>query len=148
MSPVYKKNDNLNKANYRPVSILPSVSKIYESLMADQLTRQIILKTSLINCCQDLEGRDGRGRGEGGRGEGEGDGVGEGGCEGMEGKRGREGGREGPERSSGSLQPSLPLRSGPSLRLRSGPSLSPSLPPEARVPSSPPSLPLILFKTL
>ena len=38
VSPVYKKNDNLNKENYRPVSILPSVSKIYESLMADQLT--------------------------------------------------------------------------------------------------------------
>ena len=38
VSPVYKKNDNLNKANYRPVSILPSVSKIYESTMADQLT--------------------------------------------------------------------------------------------------------------
>ena len=38
VSPVYKKNDNLNKANYRPVSILPSVSKVYESLMADQLT--------------------------------------------------------------------------------------------------------------
>ena len=38
VSPVYKKNDNLNKANYRPVSILPSVLKVYESLMADQLT--------------------------------------------------------------------------------------------------------------
>ena len=35
VSPVYKKNDNLNKDNYRPVSILPSVSKIYESLIAD-----------------------------------------------------------------------------------------------------------------
>ena len=38
VAPVYSKNDNLNKENYRPVSILPSASKIDESLMADQLT--------------------------------------------------------------------------------------------------------------
>ena len=38
VSPVYNKKDNLNKENYRPVSILPSVSKIYENLMGDQLT--------------------------------------------------------------------------------------------------------------
>ena len=38
VSPVYKKNDNLNKAKYRPVSILPSLSKVYDSLMADKLT--------------------------------------------------------------------------------------------------------------
>ena len=41
VSPVYKKNDNRNKENYIPVSILPSVSKIYESLMADRLTDHI-----------------------------------------------------------------------------------------------------------
>ena len=38
VSPVFKKKDNLDKKNYRPVSILPSISKIFESLMADQLT--------------------------------------------------------------------------------------------------------------
>ena len=38
VSPVFKKKDNLDNKNYRPVSILPSISKIFESLMADQLT--------------------------------------------------------------------------------------------------------------
>ena len=37
VSPLYKKNDNLHKGNYRPVSVLPSVSKIYERVMAVQL---------------------------------------------------------------------------------------------------------------
>ena len=30
VTPVFKKDDNTNKENYRPVSILPTVSKIYE----------------------------------------------------------------------------------------------------------------------
>ena len=37
VSSLYKKNDNLHKRNYRPVSVLPSVSKIYERVMAVQL---------------------------------------------------------------------------------------------------------------
>ena len=37
VSSLYKKNDNLHKGNYRPVSVLPSVSKIYERVMAVQL---------------------------------------------------------------------------------------------------------------
>ena len=37
LSSFYKKNDNLHKGNYRPVSVLPSVSKIYECVMAVQL---------------------------------------------------------------------------------------------------------------
>ena len=37
MSSLYKKNDNLHKGNYRPGSVLPSVSKIYERVMAVQL---------------------------------------------------------------------------------------------------------------
>ena len=37
VSSLYKKNDNLHKGNYRPVSVLPSVSKIYERIMAVQL---------------------------------------------------------------------------------------------------------------
>ena len=37
VSSLYKKNDNLHKRNYRPVSVLPSVSKIYKRVMAVQL---------------------------------------------------------------------------------------------------------------
>ena len=36
--PVYKKKDPLDKANYWPVSILPALSKIFERILADQLT--------------------------------------------------------------------------------------------------------------
>ena len=35
--PLFKKNDNLEKANYRPVSILISLSKVVEGLICDQL---------------------------------------------------------------------------------------------------------------
>ena len=37
LSPSYKKSDNLMEGNYRPVSMLTTVSKLYESLMNDQL---------------------------------------------------------------------------------------------------------------
>ena len=37
VSPVFKK-DNMDKVNYRPVSILPAISKIYEGLLAEQMT--------------------------------------------------------------------------------------------------------------
>ena len=36
--PVHKKNDNLNIMNYRPVSILPSMSKVLEKLILRQMT--------------------------------------------------------------------------------------------------------------
>ena len=36
--PLFKKKDPLNKENYRPVSILPTISKVYERVMHDQLT--------------------------------------------------------------------------------------------------------------
>ena len=35
--PLHKKNDPLDKKNYRPVSILPTISKIYEMVLSDQL---------------------------------------------------------------------------------------------------------------
>ena len=38
VSSLYKKNDNLKKDNYRPVSVLPSLSKIYERVMGQQLS--------------------------------------------------------------------------------------------------------------
>ena len=38
VTPIYKKDDTFIPKNYRPVSILPSLSKIYERLLSDQLT--------------------------------------------------------------------------------------------------------------
>ena len=38
VSPVYKKGDGLLKKNYRPVSILPTISKIFEQTLSSQLT--------------------------------------------------------------------------------------------------------------
>ena len=37
ISPVHKKDDLSNKTNYRPVSILPSISKIFERDMYNQI---------------------------------------------------------------------------------------------------------------
>ena len=36
-SPVFKKDEDKNKANYRPISILTALSKVYERIMYDQL---------------------------------------------------------------------------------------------------------------
>ena len=35
--PLYKKQDNLSKKNYRPVSVLTFLSKVYESIINDQM---------------------------------------------------------------------------------------------------------------
>ena len=37
ITPVFEKLDPSDNANYRPVSILPSVSKVFEKIMHDQL---------------------------------------------------------------------------------------------------------------
>ena len=37
VSPIYKKSDATDKANYRPVSVLTALSKVHERLMFDQL---------------------------------------------------------------------------------------------------------------
>ena len=37
ISPVHKKDNDMDKTNYRPVSILTTFSKIFESIIADQL---------------------------------------------------------------------------------------------------------------
>ena len=39
--PLYKKGDNTSKTNYRPISILPSFSKIFERLMFQQITSYV-----------------------------------------------------------------------------------------------------------
>ena len=40
VSPVFKKSDNLKKGNYRPVSVLTTLSKIFESVM---MTRSVLI---------------------------------------------------------------------------------------------------------
>ena len=40
-TPVFKKKDPLNKENYRLVSVLPSISKIFEKLMQKQINDYI-----------------------------------------------------------------------------------------------------------
>ena len=42
VSPIFKKNDKLSKLNFRPVSILPSISKLFECVMNDQLMSHFI----------------------------------------------------------------------------------------------------------
>ena len=37
ITPAHKKDDTANKDNYRPVSILPSISKIFERIMESQI---------------------------------------------------------------------------------------------------------------
>ena len=36
ISPIFKKDDSLDKENYRPVSIIPLLSKVYEKLLYNQ----------------------------------------------------------------------------------------------------------------
>ena len=50
ITPTYKKNDRLLKENYRPISILPAISKIYEKLMAEQLNKYFEHKFSIFQC--------------------------------------------------------------------------------------------------
>ena len=37
VTPIHKKKDKSDKTNYRPVSILPNISKTYEKLIYNQL---------------------------------------------------------------------------------------------------------------
>ena len=37
VTPVFKKNDKSDKNNYRPISILPNLSKVYEQIMQNQI---------------------------------------------------------------------------------------------------------------
>ena len=47
VSPVFKKGDRLDKANYRPVSILSSLSKIFEKLLFNQINNYMGPKLSI-----------------------------------------------------------------------------------------------------
>ena len=41
VTPVFKKNNPLNKENYRPVSVLPIISKVFEKLIQNQINVHI-----------------------------------------------------------------------------------------------------------
>ena len=50
VTPIFKKYENVNKENYRPISILPSISKIFERSMFKQITAFIEHKVSQYLC--------------------------------------------------------------------------------------------------
>ena len=46
--PLYKEGDNLNLSNYRPIALLPSISKIIERHILTQLTEYLLLLLLLL----------------------------------------------------------------------------------------------------
>ena len=51
-TPVFRKKNTLDKANYRPVTVLPPISEIYEKLLQKQINNYIenILYPYLCGC--------------------------------------------------------------------------------------------------
>ena len=50
ITPAHKKDDRYNKSNYRPVSLLPAVSKIFERVLYKQIDKYIDSKLSKYLC--------------------------------------------------------------------------------------------------
>ena len=50
VSPVFKKGNHNDENNYRPVSILPSLSKIYERLIYNQINQMKENALSIFQC--------------------------------------------------------------------------------------------------
>ena len=50
VTPVFKKDETFLKSNYRPVSILPSISKIYELCIYDQINDYFHPLFSKLQC--------------------------------------------------------------------------------------------------
>ena len=48
--PVYKKRSKLPKENYRPISILPNISKLYERRLYDQISKYFETIFSKFQC--------------------------------------------------------------------------------------------------
>ena len=48
--PIFKKEDPFEKANYRPISLLPSLSQVYEKLIYQQLNAFLENKLSPLLC--------------------------------------------------------------------------------------------------
>ena len=49
LTPIFKRKDKTFIENYRPVSVLPTVSKIFEQIMEKQITDYIVDWNSLIS---------------------------------------------------------------------------------------------------
>ena len=49
LTPIFKKKDKTFIENYRAVSVLPTVSKIFEQIMKKQITDYIVDWNSLIS---------------------------------------------------------------------------------------------------
>ena len=47
---VYKKESKLSKENYRPISILPNISKMYERCLYDQISKYFETRFSKFKC--------------------------------------------------------------------------------------------------
>ena len=50
VSPIFMKDDSLDKENYRPVSILPLLSKVYEKLLYNRLSDYVENIFNVILC--------------------------------------------------------------------------------------------------
>ena len=50
ITPIFKKDDNTNKDNYRPISILSAFSKVFERLLSQQITPFMNNKFSPFLC--------------------------------------------------------------------------------------------------
>ena len=50
IKPVYKKDDPFDKTNYRPISILPVLSKAFERCLYDQIYEYIDTILSKVQC--------------------------------------------------------------------------------------------------
>ena len=50
VSPIFKKRNQNDKTNYRPVSILPSLSKIYQRLIYNQINQMTVNALSIFQC--------------------------------------------------------------------------------------------------
>ena len=50
ITPLYKKDGKESKLHYRPVSVLPAMSKIFERLMLNQISNYMKDKLSIFLC--------------------------------------------------------------------------------------------------
>ena len=50
VTPIHKKDDKTDKTNYRPISISPNLSKVYERLMYKQISSYFDLVFSKFQC--------------------------------------------------------------------------------------------------
>ena len=50
VTPIFKKLERISKENYRPVSVLPTISKIFERLMQEQMNSFVVKNLSPYLC--------------------------------------------------------------------------------------------------